>query len=118
MGTAVSSIFKYRPEWQSGFKLGISFFPRDPDDRSYWGMLYPVFPEYGGLGLKSRTGDGNGKKTGLIIPYWIANCFTDDLEQVKEQKTPVLGIVSFMAGSGFSLRQDGSMTADSDVIRS
>jgi hypothetical protein len=35
-------------------------------------------------------GDVNGRKTGLIIPYWMANRFSDDLEQVKVQRTPVL----------------------------
>jgi hypothetical protein len=58
-----------------------------------------------------------GRKTGLIIPYWEADRFSYGMEQVKGQKTPVLVIALFMAGSGFSVRQYVIMTADIDVIR-
>jgi hypothetical protein len=42
------------------------------------------------LSPKYLTGGLNGRKTGLIIPYWEADRFSDGLEQAKEQRTPVL----------------------------
>jgi hypothetical protein len=51
-------------------------------------MFCPVFPDYGGLGPKSKTGDGNERKTGLIIPYWMADRYSDELEQVKKHRNP------------------------------
>jgi hypothetical protein len=51
-------------------------------------MFCPVFPDYGGLGPKSKTGDGDERKTGLIIPYWMADRYSDELEQVKKHRNP------------------------------
>jgi hypothetical protein len=99
VGDEVSPIFKYRPEWQSGFKNGISLFTGDFGDRSYQGTVCPVFPDYGGLSLKCQTGGGKGRKTGLIIPYWEADRFSDGLEQVKEQETPVLTVGIFQGSA-------------------
>jgi hypothetical protein len=53
------------------------------------------------LSPESRTGDGNVRKTGLIIPYWEANRFSDDLEQVKVQRNPCFAHESIQAVSGF-----------------
>jgi len=35
------------------------------------------------------------RKTGLGIPWWMANRFLDDLQQVKEQRTFVLMMLPF-----------------------
>jgi len=42
-----------------------------------------------------------GRKTGLIIPYWEADRFSDDLEQVKEHRNPCFAHASIQAVSGF-----------------
>jgi hypothetical protein len=64
-------------------------------------MFCPVFPDYGGLSPKSRTGDVKGRKTGLIIPYWEADSFSDDMEQVNKQETPVFTMWIFQDSTQF-----------------
>jgi hypothetical protein len=39
-----------------------------------------------------------GRKTGLIIPYWLANLFPDGVKYAKMEKRPVLWVTGFWAG--------------------
>ena len=50
--------------------------------------------------LVALNRDGNWRKTGLIIPYWEADRFSDGLEEADEHKTPVLVIHSLEHPSG------------------
>jgi hypothetical protein len=64
-------------------------------------MFCPVFPDYRGLSPEYLTGGLNGRKTGLIIPYWMADRFSDGLKQVKVQRTPVFTIWIFQDSTQF-----------------
>jgi hypothetical protein len=44
--------------------------------------------------MESEIADFTVRKTGLIIPYWLADRLSDALELGKE-KRPVLGVVDF-----------------------
>jgi hypothetical protein len=78
------------PECQSGLNSGISYFWQVRGNRSYWGIFEGLFSDYWLSGPKSKTGDITGRKTGLIIPYCMADRFSGDLEQAIEKRTPVL----------------------------
>jgi len=65
------------------------FFPV-PGDRSYWGTFDRFFPDTCFTGLDSETADFTRWKTGLNIPYWVADCHSDGLKSVGTGKGPVL----------------------------
>jgi len=71
---------------KSGLNSGISGFQHGPGHRSYWGTFEHIFPENGDTGLESEITDFYGKKTGLFIPYWMADLSSDGLEQGKQGK--------------------------------
>ena len=81
---------KKSPECESEFMWGISSFFRDSADRSYCGAIWYLFPDSCFMGFKSGITDFNQRKTGLIIPYWMADHFWDDLESMECGKTAVL----------------------------
>ena len=64
---------KYCPEWQSGLKMGVFYFRPVLGNRSYWGTFDPLFSDYGYSGLESEIADSAGRKTGLNIPFWLAD---------------------------------------------
>jgi len=49
-------------------------------------------------GLESEITNFSGRKTGLIITYWLANLFPDGVKYAEMEKRPVLGVTGFWAG--------------------
>jgi hypothetical protein len=49
-------------------------------NRSYWGVFDHIFPDTGYKGLEPEIASFSGRKTGLIIPYWLADRCADGLE--------------------------------------
>jgi hypothetical protein len=49
-------------------------------NRPYWGTFDPIFPDTVYTGLESEIGNFAGRKTGLIIPFWLADRRSDGLE--------------------------------------
>jgi len=74
-------VFKTGSKWQSGLKSGIFIIRVDPGNRSYWGTFDPLFSDTGYKGLESEITDFAGRKTGLFIPFWMADRLPDGLEQ-------------------------------------
>jgi len=82
------------PEWQSGLKMGVFDFQPVPGNRSYWGTFHPLFSDYGYFSLESKMADFAVRKTGLIIPFWLAKLPFCGLEQGKRKK-------AWFGGGGF-----------------
>jgi hypothetical protein len=94
-GPALPSYTKSGSKWQSGLNSGIFIFWAGPGNRSYWGVFDHLFPDNGFTGTEPRITDFNGRKTGLFIPFWLANLFPDGLEDGETGKRPVLGMPVF-----------------------
>jgi hypothetical protein len=67
-------------KWQSGLNYGIFTFWPVRGNRSYWGTFDPIFSDYGYTGLESEIASFEGRKTGLIIPFWLVDRRSDGLE--------------------------------------
>ena len=76
---------KYCPEWQSGLKMGVFYFRPVLGNRSYWGTFDPLFSDYGYSGLESEIADSAGRKTGLNIPFWLADLLIDQVYPPKRR---------------------------------
>jgi hypothetical protein len=74
------------PDWQSGLKTGVLYFRPVLGNRSYWGTFDPLFSDYGYSGRESEIADFAGRKTGLIIPFWMADRLFYGLEQGNGKK--------------------------------
>jgi hypothetical protein len=57
--------------------VGVFDFRPVLDNRSYWSIFNPYFSDYGYFCTDSETACFTAKKTGLIIPYWMADLLTD-----------------------------------------
>jgi hypothetical protein len=80
------SCHEYGSKWQSGLNFGISTFLETRDNRSYWGIFDPLFSDTCITGAESEITSFTGRKTGLIIPYRVADRLPDGLEQGKWKK--------------------------------
>jgi hypothetical protein len=49
-------------------------------NRSYWGVFEHYFPDLWFAGTESETTYYTERKTGLCIPFWLADRFLDGLE--------------------------------------
>ena len=64
---------------QSGLNLGIFTFWPVFGNRSYRCIFDPIFSDTGHTDLESEITSFAGRKTGLIIPYWLADRRSDGL---------------------------------------
>jgi len=71
---------------QSGLNSGISGFQQGPGHRSYWGTFEHMYPENDDTDAEFQTVPFKGRKTGLFIPYWMADLFSNGLKQGKQGK--------------------------------
>jgi hypothetical protein len=65
---------------QSVLNSGIFAFRPVFGNRSYWGIFDHIFSDTGYTGLESEIANFAGRKTGLIIPFWLADRHSDGLE--------------------------------------
>jgi hypothetical protein len=72
--------------------MGVFAFWPVSGNRSYWGTFDHIFPDTGYNDLESDIAHFAGRKTGLIIPFWLADRRSDGLEQGETGKRAVLGI--------------------------
>ncbi len=79
-GPALPLCIKYGSKWQSEHNSGIFTFWPGPRNRSYWGTFNHLFSDTGYTGSESEITDFTWRKTGLIIPYWLADRFFDGLK--------------------------------------
>ena len=71
--------------WHIRFSAGFG-------NRSYWGTFEHIFSDTDYTGLESEIANFEGRKTGLIITYWLANLFPDGVKYAEMEKRPVLRI--------------------------
>jgi hypothetical protein len=65
---------------QSELNSGIFTFWPVTANRSYWGVFEHYFPDLWFTGTESETTHYTERKTGLCIPFWLADRFLDGLE--------------------------------------
>jgi hypothetical protein len=85
-------MYQKRLKWQSGLNSGIFPFWPVSANRSYWGVFEHYFPDLWFTGTESETTHYTGRKTGLCIPFWLADRFLDGLLYAEMERRPVLGI--------------------------
>ncbi len=78
--------------------MGVFDFRPVLGNRSYWGTFDPIFSDYGYTGLESEIADSAVRKTGPIIPFWLAKLLFYGLEYREMERRPVLGVGVFQAG--------------------
>jgi hypothetical protein len=77
---------------KSGLNSGIFVFWPVFGNRSYWGTFEPIFSDTGYKGLEPEIASFAGRKTGLIIPFWLADRRSDGLEQGEMKEDLFSGI--------------------------
>ena len=82
--------------------MGVCVFWPIYGNRSYWGIFDPLFSDNGYTGLESEITSFAGRKTGLIIPFWLADRRSDGLEQGENGKKACFDDTGFQ-GSGLAL---------------
>jgi len=60
--------------------MGVFAFCPVSGNRSYLGTFEHIFSDTCNKGLESEIASFAGRKTGLIIPYWLADRYSDGLE--------------------------------------
>ena len=75
-----ASYIKSGSKWQSGLNSGIFTFWSVRGNRFYWGTFGLLFSDTRYTGLESEIANFAGRKTGLIIPFWLADRRSDGLE--------------------------------------
>ena len=65
---------------QSELNSGIFSFWAVSGNRPEWSVFEHYFPYLWFAGTKSETTHYTGRKTGLCIPFWLADRFLDGLE--------------------------------------
>ncbi len=55
-------------------------------NRSYWGIFDPLFSDNVYFRLESEIADSAGRKTGLNIPFWMAELLFYGLEYRETKK--------------------------------
>ena len=71
-------------------------------NRSIWGTFDPLFSDYGYLSLESEIADFTVRKTGLYIPFWLADNrfrYAGGLGKRDGKRRAVLGKVVFIRRS-------------------
>ena len=71
--------------------MGVFAFWPVSGNRSYLGTFEHIFSDTCNKGLESEITRFAGRKTGLIIPYWLADRCSDGLEQGKNGKKACFG---------------------------
>jgi hypothetical protein len=94
-GPVLSSSTSYGSKWQSDLNSGIFTFLPDPGNRSYRVIFDYSFPDNWYMGEESGITYFSARKTGLYIPFWLANRLSDWLEYWETDKRPVLGVPVF-----------------------
>ena len=61
-------------------------------NRSFWGIFEHVFSDTRYTGLESEIASFAGRKTGLIIPYWLADRRSDGMKEEETGKRAVLSV--------------------------
>jgi hypothetical protein len=75
--------------------MGVFIFRAGFGNRSYWDTFDPTFADTDYKGPESEIASLAGRKTGLNIPYRMANRRSDGLEQGERKRTSLLGVVVF-----------------------
>jgi hypothetical protein len=88
--------FKYGSKWQSGPDLAYSHSGLLTGNRSYRGIFVPIFSDAVYTVLKTEITDFTARKTGLIIPFWMADRREDGLEYAQSKGRPVVHSGFFM----------------------
>jgi hypothetical protein len=66
-------------------------------NRSYWGTFDHIFSDTDYKSLESEITSFAGRKTGLIIPFWLADRRSDGLELGGRGKKDCFGDLEFRA---------------------
>lgn len=84
--TSSPLFIKSGSKWQSGLNQGIFDVLPVPGNRSYWGTYDPIFSDNVYFRIESGITCFAGRKTGLNIPFWLADLLFHGLEYPETEK--------------------------------
>jgi len=77
--------------------MGVFAFWPVSGNRTYWGIFDHLFSDTCNKGLESEITRFAGRKTGLIIPFWLADRRSDGLEKAENGKKGCFECLDYFA---------------------